>query len=62
MKAFEGADFIYAKNWAAYTGDNYGQILSTDRNCDRRRPSDGRHQQCLLHALPPCKTEYDCDG
>ena len=32
MKAFEGADFIYAKNWAAYTGDNYGQILSTDRN------------------------------
>ena len=31
MKAFEGADFIYAKNWAAYTGDNYGQILSKDR-------------------------------
>ena len=32
MKAFEGADFIYAKNWSAYTGDNYGKILSTDRN------------------------------
>ena len=31
MKAFEGADFVYAKNWAAYTGDNYGQILSKDR-------------------------------
>lgn len=31
MKAFEGADFIYAKNWAAYSGDNYGKILSTDR-------------------------------
>ena len=30
-KAFEGADFIYAKNWAAYAGDNYGQILSKDR-------------------------------
>ncbi len=30
-KAFEGADFIYAKNWAAYQGDNYGKILSTDR-------------------------------
>ena len=29
-KAFEGADFIYAKNWSAYTGDNYGKILSTD--------------------------------
>ena len=31
MKAFEGADFVYAKNWAAYTGDNYGKVLSTDR-------------------------------
>ena len=31
-KAFEGADFIYAKNWSAYAGDNYGQILSTDRD------------------------------
>ena len=31
-KAFEGADFIYAKNWAAYNDPNYGQILSTDRS------------------------------
>lgn len=31
-KAFEGADFIYAKNWAAYEDPNYGQILSTDRS------------------------------
>ncbi|MDA3928280.1 MAG: acetylornithine carbamoyltransferase [Prolixibacteraceae bacterium] len=30
MKAFEGADFIYAKNWASYT--DYGQILSQDRS------------------------------
>lgn len=30
-KAFEGADFIYAKNWAAYQDPNYGQILSKDR-------------------------------
>lgn len=30
-KAFEGADFIYAKNWAAYSGDNYGKVLNTDR-------------------------------
>ncbi|NQU88066.1 MAG: N-acetylornithine carbamoyltransferase [Mariniphaga sp.] len=29
-KAFEGADFIYAKNWASYT--NYGKILSNDLN------------------------------
>ena len=31
-KAFEGADFIYAKNWAAYTGDNYGKVLNMDRS------------------------------
>ena len=31
-KAFEGADFIYAKNWAAYQGDSYGKIISTDRS------------------------------
>lgn len=30
-KAFEGADFIYAKNWSAYAGDNYGMVLCTDR-------------------------------
>ena len=30
LKAFEDADFIYAKNWAAYTGENYGKVLSTD--------------------------------
>ena len=32
MKAFEGADFIYAKNWAAYQDPNYGKILCTDRS------------------------------
>ena len=30
-KAFEDADFIYAKNWAAYAGTNYGKVLSKDR-------------------------------
>ncbi len=30
-KALEGADFVYAKNWSAYVGDNYGKVLSTDR-------------------------------
>lgn len=30
-KALEGADFVYAKNWSAYTDPNYGKILSTDR-------------------------------
>ncbi len=31
-KAFEGADFIYAKNWSAYADPNYGQVISTDRS------------------------------
>lgn len=30
-KALEGADFVYAKNWSAYTDPNYGKVLSTDR-------------------------------
>ena len=29
-KAFQGADFIYAKNWSAYEDPNYGKILSKD--------------------------------
>lgn len=31
-RAFEGADFIYAKNWSAYMAPNYGKVLSTDRD------------------------------
>lgn len=31
-KAFEGADFIYAKNWSAYNLPDYGKVLSTDRS------------------------------
>ncbi len=31
-KAFEGADFIYAKNWSAYNGENYGKVLCSDRD------------------------------
>jgi N-succinyl-L-ornithine transcarbamylase len=30
-KAFEGADFIYAKNWAAFVDPNYGKVLNKDR-------------------------------
>ena len=53
MKAFEDADFIYAKNWAAYTGGNYGKILSTDRSwtVSERQMSvtDNAH---FMHCLP----------
>lgn len=31
-KAYKDADFIYAKNWAAYQDPNYGKILNTDRS------------------------------
>ena len=53
MKAFEGADFIYAKNWAAYTGDNYGQILSTDRNWTvGERQMAVTNNAYFMHCLP----------
>ena len=32
MEAFEGADFVYAKNWAAYSDPNYGKVINTDRS------------------------------
>ena len=31
-EALRGADFVYAKNWAAYGDPNYGQVLSRDRS------------------------------
>jgi N-succinyl-L-ornithine transcarbamylase len=31
-KAFRGAEFVYAKNWAAYTDPNYGKVLNRDRS------------------------------
>ena len=31
-KALEGADFVYAKNWAAYADPNYGKVISKDRS------------------------------
>ena len=31
-KALAGADFVYAKNWAAFADSNYGKILSKDRS------------------------------
>jgi N-succinyl-L-ornithine transcarbamylase len=49
-KAFEGADFVYAKNWSSYT--DYGKILSTDREwtVDERRmglTNNARFMHCL---------------
>jgi N-succinyl-L-ornithine transcarbamylase len=52
MKAFEGADFVYAKNWAAFQDPNYGKILLKDRNwtvSDRQMAvtNDARFMHCL---------------
>ncbi len=51
-KAFEGADFIYAKNWAAWKDPNYGKILSKDMGwtVDEQKmklTNDARFMHCL---------------
>lgn len=53
MKAFEGADFVYAKNWAAYTGENYGKVLSTDREWTvSERQMAVTDNAYFMHCLP----------
>lgn len=49
-KAFEGADFIYGKNWSSYT--HYGQVLTQDPSWmvtmdDMARTNDGKFMHCL---------------
>ena len=52
-KALEGADFVYAKNWSAYEGENYGKVLSMDRSwtVDSRKMAltDNAY---FMHCLP----------
>lgn len=50
QKAFEGADFVYAKNWSSYS--NYGQILSQDEKwmvdeAKMRLTNDAKFMHCL---------------
>lgn len=53
MKAFEGADFVYAKNWSAYTGDNYGKVLHADRSWTvSQRQMDVTNNAHFMHCLP----------
>lgn len=53
MKAFENADFIYAKNWSAYEGDNYGKVLCTDRNWTvSKRQMSVTNNAFFMHCLP----------
>ncbi len=52
-KAYKDADFIYAKNWAAYKDPNYGKILSTDRSwtvdSEKMKLTNNAY---FLHCLP----------
>ena len=53
MKAFEGADFIYAKNWSAATADNYGKVLSMDRSWTvSERQMAVTNDAFFMHCLP----------
>jgi N-succinyl-L-ornithine transcarbamylase len=52
-KAFEGAHFIYAKNWSAYADPHYGQILCQDRawtvDTEKMALTDNAY---FMHCLP----------
>ena len=52
-KAYRDADFIYAKNWAAYRDPNYGKVLSTDRSwtVDAEKMALTRNA-FFMHCLP----------
>jgi N-succinyl-L-ornithine transcarbamylase len=53
MKAFEGADFIYGKNWSAYQDPNYGKILSKDRDWTiSARQMAVTNNAYFMHCLP----------
>ncbi|MPM09856.1 N-acetylornithine carbamoyltransferase [bioreactor metagenome] len=52
-KAYRDADFIYAKNWAAYRDLNYGKILSTDRSWTVDTPKMAlTNNAYFMHCLP----------
>ena len=52
-KAFEGADFIYAKNWSVYAEEYYGQVLSKDMSwtvdAEKMALTNNAH---FMHCLP----------
>ena len=52
-KAYEGADFVYAKNWSAYADPNYGKVISMDRAwmVDERKMALTNNAR-FMHCLP----------
>lgn len=61
QKAFEGADFIYAKNWASF--NQYGQILSKDRTwtVDEAKMALTNNAK-FMHCLPVRRNMIVTDG
>jgi N-succinyl-L-ornithine transcarbamylase len=60
-KAFEGADFIYAKNWSSYT--SYGQILSKDFAWTVNEEKMALTNQAkFMHCLPVRRNVVVTDG
>lgn len=63
MKAFEDADFVYAKSWAAFSDEHYGQVLSTDRNWTvSERQMAVTNQAYFMHCLPVRRNMVVSDG
>ena len=53
MKAFEGAHFIYAKNWSVASPDNYGKVISMDRSWTvSERQMAVTDNAFFMHCLP----------
>ncbi len=52
-KAYEGAHFVYAKNWSAYNKENYGKVIHMDRSwmvdSEKMALTDGAF---FMHCLP----------
>ena len=62
-KAFEGADFIYAKNWSAFDDAHYGEVLSTDRDwtVDEEKMAL-TNNAFFMHCLPVRRNMIVTDG
>lgn len=52
-EAFEGADFIYAKNWAVFEDPNYGKVISKDMSWTvSARQMALTNNAYFMHCLP----------
>lgn len=52
-KALDGVDFIYAKNWSAFSDENYGKVINTDTSwtVDSKKMSL-TNDAYFMHCLP----------